>query len=63
MKKQKRFFNIEEKDNGDIISNGSPVEKIRGIEVKSNEKIYNISDDLQNVFTSTSNIEIYIKIF
>ena len=56
MKKQKRLFNIEEGDNGDIFWNGFPVEKIVGNKLKINEKIYEISDDLQNVFTNTSNI-------
>ena len=55
MKKQKGFFNIEEKDNGDIISNGFTVGKIGGNKLKIIEKSYNISDDLQNVFTNTSN--------
>ena len=55
MKKQKGFFNIEERNNGEIIWNGFPVEKIGGNKLKFNEKIYDISDDLQNVFTNTSN--------
>ena len=56
LKKQKEFFNIEERDNGDIVWNGFSVEKIGGIKIKINENIYKISDDLQNVFTNTSNI-------
>ena len=56
LKNQKGFFNIEERDNGDIIWNGFPVEKMAGNELKIFEDIYNISDNLQNVFTDTSNI-------
>ena len=55
MKKQKGFFNIEERDNGDIIWNGFSIEKIVGKKLEINEKIHIISDDLQNVFTNTSN--------
>ena len=49
MKKQKGCFNIKEKDNGDIILYGLPVEKIGGNKLKVNEKIFIISADLQNV--------------
>ena len=55
MKKQKGFFNIEERDNGDFIWNGFPIEKIGGNKLKYNEKVYNINDVLQNVFTNTPN--------
>ena len=56
MKKQKGFFNIEERDNCDIFWNGFPVEKIGGNKLKINDKIFNITDDLQNVFANTSNV-------
>ena len=56
MKKQKRFFNIQERNNGDITWNGFPVEKIGGKKLKIDEDVYNTSDDLQSVFTITSNI-------
>ena len=56
IKKQKWFFNVKARDNGDIIRNGFPVEKIGGNKLKINDKIYKISDDLQNVFTDTSNV-------
>ena len=58
MKKQKGFSNIEEREKGDIIWNGSAVEKIGGIKPKFIDKIFNISDDLQNVFTNTCNIPV-----
>ena len=56
MKKQKGFYNIEERDNGDIIWNGFPVEKIGGTKFKIIEKIYNISDKIRKVFSKTSNV-------
>ena len=56
IKKQERFFKIEEKDNCDIIWNGFPVERTGGKKLMINEEFYNISADLQNVFTNTSNI-------
>ena len=56
MKKQKRFFNLEERNIGDNIRNGFPIEKRGGKKLKINENICNIIDDLQNVFTKTSNI-------
>ena len=56
MKRHKGFFNLEGRYNGDIVWNGFPVEKIGGNKLKINEKIYKISDDLQIVFTNTSNI-------
>ena len=56
MKKQKRFFNIEERDNGDIFWNGFPVEKKGGNKIKIIDKIYNINDDLPDVFTNTTNV-------
>ena len=58
MKKQKGFFKIEARANDDIFWNGFPVEKIGGNKI--NEKIFIISDDLQNVFTNTSNIPLKI---
>ena len=56
MEKQKGLINIEERDIGDIDWNGFPVEEIRGKKLKNVEKIFNVSDDLQNVFTRTSKI-------
>ena len=56
MQNQKSFLKIEERNNGDIIWNGFPVEKVGGKKLEINDKIYNISDDLQKVFTNTSNI-------
>ena len=55
MKKQ-GFCKIEERTSGDIFWNGFPVEKLGGNKLKINEDVYNKSDDLQNVFTKTSNI-------
>ena len=52
--KQKRFFKIEEDENGQRLWNGIPVE-ISGdsrIEIKGKE--FNITPNLQNVFTDTS---------
>ena len=56
MKKLKGFFEIEERDNGDIIWTGFPAAKTGGNKPKTFEKIYKISEDLQNDFTNTSNI-------
>ena len=48
--------NIEERDNGDIIWNGFPVEKMAGNELNNNEKIYDITPAIRKVLTDTSNI-------
>ena len=56
MKDNIGFFNIEERDNGDIIWNGFPVEKVGGNNFKINEKIPDITPGIQNVLTDTSNI-------
>ena len=37
------FFNTEQRDNGDIVWNGFPVEKMNGNKPKIIEKIYNIT--------------------
>ena len=55
MKNNTGFF-IEERDNGDIIWNGFPVEKNGGIRLKIKEKIYDITPGIQKVLTDTSNI-------
>ena len=49
------FFNIEERDNGDIFWNGFPAEKRGDNKLKINEKIYDITPAIQKV-TDTSNI-------
>ena len=56
MKNNTGFLNIEERDNGDIKWNGFPVEKMGDIKLKFNEKIYDITPDIQKVLTDTSNI-------
>ena len=56
MKNNTGFFNIEERDNGDKIQNGFPVEKMGGDKLKIQEKIYNITPGIQKVLTDTSNI-------
>ena len=56
MKNQKKNFNIDERDIGDIVWNGLPVEKIGDNKFENDEKRYNISDFLQNVLTNTSNL-------
>ena len=60
MKKFIGLFNIEEKDNSDIFSNGFPVEKMGSSKLKINEKIYDISPGIQKVLTDTSNIRMKI---
>ena len=50
------FFNIEKRDNGDIIWKGFAVEKASGKKLKSIEKIYDITSGIQKVLTDTSNI-------
>ena len=56
MKDNTGFFTIEERENGDIIWNGFPVEEMAGNKLKINEKIYNITPGIQKVLTDTSNI-------
>ena len=56
MKKNIGFFNIEERDNGDIFWNGFPVEKMGGNKLKINEKIFDIAPNIRKVLTETSNI-------
>ena len=53
MKKQKGFFNIEERD-GEIFWNNTPVEILGDSTIKINDDVYEISINLQNVFTDTS---------
>ena len=50
------FFNLEERDNGDIIWNGFRVEKMGDNKLKNIEKIYNVTPGIQKVLTNTSNI-------
>ena len=52
------FFNIEERDNGDFIWNGFPIEKIAGSGLKINEEIYGITTGVHKVLTDTSYIPI-----
>ena len=42
------FFNIEDRDNGDIFWNGIFVEKVGGNKLKIIEKIYNVTPGIQN---------------
>ena len=55
MKNNTGFLNIDERDNGDIIWKGFPVGKIGGKKRKSIEKVFDLSNDLQNVFINTPN--------
>ena len=50
------IFKIEEKQNGDILWNGFPVEKARGNKLEINEKIYDITPGIRKVITDTTNI-------
>ena len=56
MKGNTDFFNIQERENGDIIWNGFPIEKAGGNKLKINEKVYNITPGVQKVLTDTPNI-------
>ena len=58
MKKFFGFFNIEERDNGDVFWKGFPVEKIGGNKIKIDENIFNITQYIQKVLTDTSSIPI-----
>ena len=58
MEKNIGFFNIEEKDNGDIFWNGFRVEKMGGNKLEINENTYDITPGIQKVLTDTSNIPI-----
>ena len=52
------FFNIDEKDNGEIFWNGFLVEKMGGNKLKINDKIFKIPKSIHKVLTETSNIPI-----
>ena len=54
MKNNFDFFNIQERDNGDVFWNGFPVEKIGGNKIKINENIFDITQGIQKVITDTS---------
>ena len=56
MKKNIGFFNIKERDNGEIFWNGFSVKKMGGNKLKISENIFEITPGIQNVFTQTSNI-------
>ena len=56
MKDSIGFFNTEERDNGDIIWNGFPVEKMGGDKLKISEKVYDLTPGIQKVLTEPSNI-------
>ena len=58
MKNNTGFFNIEERDSGEIVWNGFPVEKPVDKKLKINGEINNITPGIQKVFTQTSNIPI-----
>ena len=58
MKNNIGFFNIEERDNGDVFWNGFPIEKIGGNKLKINENIFGITRGTQKVITDTSSIPI-----
>ena len=58
MKNNIGFFNIEERNNGDIIWNGFPVEKMGVNKLKIDGKIHEIPQSIQKVSTDTSNIPI-----
>ena len=58
MKKNVGFFNIEERDNGDLFWNGFPVEKMGGNKLKINDKIIYITPGIQKVLTDKTNIPI-----
>ena len=55
MKNNVGFFNIEERDNGDVFWNGFPVERMGGNKLKINENIFDITPGIQKVLTDTSN--------
>ena len=52
--KQKVFFEIEEDENGQRLWNGIPVEISGDSRIKIKGKVYNITPNLQNVFTDTT---------
>ena len=58
MKNNAGFFEIEERENGDVFWNGFPVEKIGGNKIKINENVFDITRGIQKVLTDTSNIPI-----
>ena len=55
MKDNIGFFNIDEKDNGEIFWNGFLVEKMGGNKLKINDKIFKTPKSIQKVLTETSN--------
>ena len=56
MKNNIGLFNIEDRDNGDIIWKRFRVEKVGCNELKINESFYDITPGIQKVLTDTSNI-------
>ena len=58
MKDNIGFFNIDEKDNGEIFWNGFLVEKMGCNKLKINDKIFKITKSIQKVLTETSSIPI-----
>ena len=54
MKKANTFFEIEKRSNGDIFCIGFRVEKLGGKKFKIRTRFYDISDNLQNVSTVTT---------
>ena len=49
------FLNIRERNNGDIIWNGLPVEKMGGNKLKIIEKVYDITSGIRKVLSDASN--------
>ena len=62
MKNITGFFNIEKKDNSDIIWNGFPVEKMGGNKLKNSDNFYNIKKyifpGIQQVLTDSFNVPV-----
>ena len=58
MKTNIGFFNVEERDNGGIIWNGFPVEKMGGNKLKINGKICNITTGSRKILTDPSSIRL-----
>ena len=55
MKNDIGFFNIKERQNGNIIWNGVPVEKTGDDKLKINDKIYQITPGVYKILNDKSN--------
>ena len=54
MKSAKKFFRIRRSPNGNVFWIIIPIERLGGSKIRIRVDKYNISDDIQNIFTDTT---------